>query len=76
MLAEEGVEVSIPGRSAKKISAAIATLHGLVRAVEADVSNAEGTAKLIREAPETDILINNLGIYESKSFVDITDENW
>lgn len=30
----------------------------------------------MEKVPETDILVNNLGIYESKSFVDITDEDW
>ncbi len=32
--------------------------------------------KLIEEVPETDILVNNLGIYESKNFADISDEEW
>ncbi len=47
-----------------------------VRGIEADLATAERTSKLIQEVPETDILVNNLGIYESKSFFDITDEDW
>ena len=31
---------------------------------------------LIKQVPETDILVNNSGIYESKNFADITDEEW
>ncbi len=46
-----------------------------VRGIEADLAT-ERTSKLIQEVPETDILVNNLGIYESKSFFDITDEDW
>jgi NAD(P)-dependent dehydrogenase (short-subunit alcohol dehydrogenase family) len=76
LLAEEGVEVTVPGRNAKKLEAAIAPLPGTVRAIEADPGTADGARKLIAEVPETDILVNNLGIYESKDFADITDEDW
>jgi len=76
VLIEEGAEVTIPGRSSKKISEAIASLPGNARGIEADLATAEGAAKLIAEVPETDILVNNLGIYEPKNFADITDEEW
>jgi NAD(P)-dependent dehydrogenase (short-subunit alcohol dehydrogenase family) len=76
LLAEEGVEVTVPGRSVKKVNAALASLRGAVRAVEADLGTVDGARKLIAEVPETDILVNNLGIYESKAFTDITDEDW
>jgi 3-oxoacyl-[acyl-carrier protein] reductase len=75
-LAEEGVEVTIPGRSSKKLSQAIASLRGTVHAVETDLATAEGAKKLIDRVPETDILVNNLGIYESKKFADISDDDW
>jgi NAD(P)-dependent dehydrogenase (short-subunit alcohol dehydrogenase family) len=35
-----------------------------------------GRKKLIDRVPETDILVNNLGIYESKKFADISDDDW
>ncbi len=76
LLAEEGVEVTIPGRSRKKLDQAIASLNGIVRGVEADLGTAEGAKHLIEQVPQTDILVNNLGIYESKNFVDITDDDW
>src|SRR5271170_5378281 len=76
MLAEEGVEVTIPGRGSKKLKEVIASLPGVVRGVEADLGTAEGARKLIELIPETDILVNNLGIYESKNFEDITDDDW
>lgn len=75
-LAEEGVEVTVPGRSAKKLREALAPLPGAVQAVEADLATAEGAGKLIEAVPETDILVNNLGIYESRNFTDITDREW
>jgi NAD(P)-dependent dehydrogenase (short-subunit alcohol dehydrogenase family) len=76
MLAEEGVQVTIPGRSLRKVNEAIAALPGEVKGVEADLGTAEGAKMLITQVPETDILVNNLGIYESKDFTDITDEDW
>jgi NAD(P)-dependent dehydrogenase (short-subunit alcohol dehydrogenase family) len=76
LLAEEGVEVTIPGRNSKKLNESIASLQGTVRGIEADLGTAAGAMKLIKQVPETDILVNNLGIYESKNFVDITDEEW
>ena len=75
-LAEEGVHVVIPGRNIRKVEEAIASLSGKLSAVEADLGTAEGAGKLIAQVPETDILVNNLGIYESKDFADITDEDW
>jgi 3-oxoacyl-[acyl-carrier protein] reductase len=76
MLAAEGVAVTVPGRSAAKLSKALAPLPGDLRAVEADMGTLEGSRLLIEQIPQTDILVNNLGIYESKNFVDITDEDW
>jgi NAD(P)-dependent dehydrogenase (short-subunit alcohol dehydrogenase family) len=76
LLAEEGVEVTIPGRNVKKMNEAIRSLPGVVHGVEADLSTADGAKRLIERVPETDILVNNLGIYESKNFTDITDEDW
>ncbi len=76
MLVEEGVEVAVPGRNINKVNEAIASLGGKAWAIEADLATADGAAKLIRDVPETDILVNNLGIYESKQFGDITDEEW
>ena len=76
MLAEEGVKVTIPGRSRKKLQEATASLPGEVRTIEADLGTAAGARKLIEQVLETDILVNNLGIYESKDFAEITDEDW
>ncbi len=47
-----------------------------MRPVLADPATAEGAAALIAAAPDVDILVNNLGIYEAKPFAEITDEDW
>jgi NAD(P)-dependent dehydrogenase (short-subunit alcohol dehydrogenase family) len=76
-LAHEGVEVTITGRNGKKLNEAIRSAQGgAVQGIEADLGTAKGAAKLIQQVPRTDILVNNLGFYESKRFADISDEEW
>nr|WP_087574064.1 SDR family oxidoreductase [Sphingomonas sp. CDS-1] len=77
-LAEEGVEVVITGRNQTKLDEAAAQIGqaGKVRPILADPATAEGAAALIEAAPDIDILVNNLGIYEAKPFTEISDEDW
>ena len=41
-----------------------------------DLGTAAGCAELIERVPAVDILVNSLGIYEPKPFLDIPDEDW
>ncbi|MEI9959713.1 MAG: SDR family NAD(P)-dependent oxidoreductase [Limisphaerales bacterium] len=41
ILAEEGVEVIVPGRNGEKLKEAIASLPGTVREIETDLGTAE-----------------------------------
>ena len=77
-LAQEGVAVTITGRSQAKLDEAAARIArlGTVNPVLADPATAEGAATLIAAVPDTDILVNNLGIYEAKPFTEISDEDW
>lgn len=79
-LSAEGVHVIIPGRNRDRLTAAADIIRSKaateVRIIEADVATADGAALVAREAPEVDILVNNLGIYEMKPFADITDAEW
>ena len=79
-LAVEGAEAILTGRSQGKLDAAVASIRasggGRIRGVLADAATAEGAAALLAAVPEVDILVNNLGIYESKPFADITDADW
>jgi NAD(P)-dependent dehydrogenase (short-subunit alcohol dehydrogenase family) len=74
-LTAEGVSVTVPGRNKTKLDNSLAGLSN-VSTVTADVATAEGAQSLIQQVPDTDILINNLGIYEPKAFTDITDADW
>ena len=79
-LAAEGASVVLSGRSAAKINEAVASVRGTaagnVNGIVADITEPDGAALLLRELPEVDILVNNLGIYESKPFAEITDADW
>lgn len=74
-LAAEGVIVTVPGRNKEKLAEALAGVPH-AKPLVADAGTAEGAEVLIQQAPETDILINNLGIYEPKPFAEINDADW
>ncbi|MEH2295246.1 SDR family NAD(P)-dependent oxidoreductase [Nostoc sp.] len=80
-LAQEGASVIVNGRSEERVADAIAkikqsTPDGKVSGVVADAGTASGVEQLVQKVPHVDILINNVGIYEPKTFFDITDEDW
>jgi NAD(P)-dependent dehydrogenase (short-subunit alcohol dehydrogenase family) len=79
-LAAAGARVVVNGRNPAKVDAAVSAIASKVdldvQGVVADVSTAAGCEKLVAYLPETDILINNAGIFEPKGFLDIPDEDW
>lgn len=75
-LAESGARVVVNGRSRDRVDAAVAQLSGDVLGVAADVATDEGVAELLRELPEVDVLVNNLGIFGAVPAREITDEQW
>ncbi|MDP9172671.1 MAG: SDR family NAD(P)-dependent oxidoreductase [Planctomycetota bacterium] len=81
LLAREGAAVIVNGRTRERVDAAVAEIKkehagAEVRGINADVSSAEGVARLISQVPAIDILINNAGIYQVKPFPEITDQDW
>jgi NAD(P)-dependent dehydrogenase (short-subunit alcohol dehydrogenase family) len=79
-LAEAGAAVLVNSRSANT-EAAVRRLMDLlpgarVDGVAADLSTSDGVARLVSRVAETDILVNNLGIFEPKPFEAITDDDW
>jgi 3-oxoacyl-[acyl-carrier protein] reductase len=75
-LVREGARVVIVGRTRDKIDQAIAEIGPGVVGIVADLTTAPGSDPVFAAAPLVDILVNNLGIYEPKPFVDIADEDW
>lgn len=80
-LAREGAAVIVNGRSVAVVETAIADIRATapgaqLRPLVADNGTAAGAETTIREFPEVDILVNNLGIYEAVGFFDETDAAW
>jgi NAD(P)-dependent dehydrogenase (short-subunit alcohol dehydrogenase family) len=80
-LAAEGASVVINGRTEARVAAAIEKVRGEVPGahvdgVAADLGTEDGVATFLNLAPEADILVNNLGIFEVKPFAEITDADW
>jgi NAD(P)-dependent dehydrogenase (short-subunit alcohol dehydrogenase family) len=80
-LAGEGARVIINGRSTARVSEAIDSVRKLhpaanLDALPGDLSQVEVAATTIKQFPQVDILVNNLGYYEPKPFEQITDEDW
>lgn len=80
-LLKEGAKVIINGRTQKKIDLAIGKLteeipDADVYGIPADFANADEVNQLLAKLPDIDILVNNVGIFELKPFVQIEDEDW
>lgn len=80
-LAEAGAAVVLHGRSRERADEAAARLRELVpgasvQGVAADLATAAGAEALGRAVPRADILVNSLGVFDPKPFLDIPDEEW
>ncbi len=75
-LAAEGATVWINGRTQERVDAALKEIKGDAKGVAADLSTSVGCETLFASLPDIDVLVNNLGIFEMKPFLDISDEEW
>ena len=80
-LAEEGARVVINGRTQARVDAALERLRMNNRGAEfngvaADLGTVAGIDKFIEVVPVADVLVNNLGIFELKPFLEIADDDW
>jgi NAD(P)-dependent dehydrogenase (short-subunit alcohol dehydrogenase family) len=80
-LAQMGAEVIVNGRDKAAVGDALAKVRQAAPSARAhaavfDLGNAAGCAALVKQFPDVDILVNNLGIYEPKGFFDIEDADW
>jgi len=80
-LAAEGAHVVVTGRTELRIAQALDRIKQQVKdatllGVGADLGTAHGVKTLLEQVPRTDILVNNLGVFEIKSFMEITDADW
>ena len=79
-LVREGARVIVNGRTAKAVDEVIAKLNGIAAGsalpFAADLSTAAAANDVARQYPDVDIVVNNLGIFEPKDFLDIADNEW
>src|SRR6266436_3331003 len=80
-LAAEGALVVVNGRTEARVTAALNSIrqrvkNADVRGIAADLGTAQGVSAFLQQAPEADILVNNLGIFEPKPFLEIPDSDW
>jgi NAD(P)-dependent dehydrogenase (short-subunit alcohol dehydrogenase family) len=81
LLAREGAKVIINGRTEDAVAASRKEILGKspeaqVEGFAADLATAAGCTAIAKRFPAIDILVNNLGIFERKSFEEVTDEDW
>jgi len=80
-LAAEGAKVVVNGRTQSRVDAALKAIQQSVtgadlRGVAADLSTTAGVDGFLRQVPAADVLVNNLGIFEPKPFLEIPDADW
>ena len=80
-LAAEGAKVVVNGRTEARVAAALDRIRQRVanaelRGVAADLGTANGVDAFLKQVPEADVLVNNLGIFEAKPFAEISDADW
>jgi NAD(P)-dependent dehydrogenase (short-subunit alcohol dehydrogenase family) len=81
ILAQEGATVVVNGRTQERVNQAIdriqqSVLNAKLQGIAADLGTQAGIELLLQQLPEVNILVNNLGIYGSKAFEDISDQEW
>ncbi|UZR95399.1 SDR family NAD(P)-dependent oxidoreductase [Chondrinema litorale] len=81
LLAAEGAAVIINGRKQEDVDKVVETIKNetnnpKVSGIAADFSKKADIDNLLKQIPEVDILINNVGIYNQVPFEKITDDEW
>ncbi|MGZ3417527.1 MAG: SDR family NAD(P)-dependent oxidoreductase [Polyangiales bacterium] len=79
-LAREGADVFLNGRTERRVQDAIMRVQksavGRVEGIAADLGTVDGADRVLSRVPDVDVLVNNLGIFEAKSFETIDDASW
>jgi NAD(P)-dependent dehydrogenase (short-subunit alcohol dehydrogenase family) len=80
-LAREEAIVYVNGRTQSRVEQALQSIReevpgANISGVAADLGTADGAGTMIAAVPEADILVNNVGIFEPKTFEEIPDDDW
>lgn len=80
-LALAGASVVINGRTEERVASALRELRAKfpdaeLVGVTADLATPEGSAALVAQVPDADILVNNVGTAHLNNFFDQSDDEW
>lgn len=79
-LAREGSRVIVNGRTQAAVDAAVAAIEKSTGTAAlgfaGDLATAAAAEELVKQHPDIQILVNNLGIYEARAFEEISDADW
>lgn len=79
-LLKEGADVIINARTQDSVDKAAASLKATTgrapKTFVGDMGKAEDAARLAKEFPKVDILVNNVGQFMGKEFMQTTDQDW
>lgn len=80
-LIHAGAAVVVNGRDEQRLHSATEKLRALrpdtdVTGIAADFADADQVRHLIGQLGEIDILVNNVGIFDVRTFTDISDDEW
>lgn len=80
-LAAEGATVIVNGRTEARVTAALDQIRrkfpdAQLRGIASDLGSLTGFETFVKQVPDADILVNNLGIFEAKPFLTIPDADW
>jgi NAD(P)-dependent dehydrogenase (short-subunit alcohol dehydrogenase family) len=80
-LAQAGARVIVNGRTQARVDEASAKIRSVCPQADLagapfDLSNAAGVDSLVARYPQVDVLVNNLGIFEPRPFLEIDDADW
>ncbi|MFJ2543643.1 SDR family NAD(P)-dependent oxidoreductase [Microbacterium sp. NPDC087589] len=80
-LAAEGAEVTLNGRDAERLDAAVERLRAeypgaRVAGLAADFASADEVARLTDALGDVDVLVNNVGLFGLADFASISDAEW
>ena len=80
-LASQGAMVVVNGRTQRRVDDAMARIldaqpDARLGGIAADLGTANGADQIVARFPEIDVLVNSVGIFEAKPFVEIPDSDW
>lgn len=80
-LAGAGARVGVNGRSQQTVSTVVTAIRDLVPAADlvevvADVTTDDGARAALDATGPVDVLVNNLGVFEARPALEISDEEW